>query len=220
MAKGGLIISLLFSLLFVDNALAGERVLNGKIGSTDFQVRYKNYGQQITIIRNAKEQIVKLTGYTPDSVVVQDIDGDKNDEVLFLDLFGISVGGNLRIIYWDGNAFTEVTDDDYTANRYEIRTFDGKSYVFLIQHDSMDLYYVDNILSLIDKRLVSYESKPIWNSLADYYIKKAKASKDNWEKSRYYSYAYGIFGDIGENDKAAACYRKALKLDKDNPILK
>ncbi len=197
-----------------------EVALKGKAGNKIVELRYRNYDKNIRLTLSGQGIMISLSGYDAKDFIIKDINGDGNDEILFLDLSGISVGGELRVLIWNGQEYEEV-EEEYSANLIQLKIFNNHYYVLLIQHDTEDLFYVSDILFLKDKHLSSKVPKNLWGEIVhEYYLDKIKTTKQNWKKSRYYAYCYLAYKDLGEIKKANEYYDKARKLDQANPLLR
>ena len=213
-----LIISIFFLMIFSLNCNANVSVITGKIGNTQYTVTYNLSGKNI-VVTNEKEFKFKLSGYAVDNIFVKDLNSDGNDEIIYLDLSGISVGGNLNIIFWNGNTFKKITTDKY-SNKISLLEDNNKIYILLMQHDTDDLYFVSDLYVFKNFKILESKSNSAINKLIKEYEEKANTSKEDWIKSRYYSYISILYKKVFNNKQVIKYQEKARLYDENNPFLK
>ena len=192
---------------------AEEYVLTGKVGRQPLEVRYQPGSKELKVRVENRSFSITLSGYTVKDLLVYDLDLNGVDEVIFLDLAGVSAGGELRILNWNGRQFEEPAEE-YSANSIKVEKVKGGSYILLLQHDTEGLYFVSNALVLKSNHLYESDSEDVWREVIGRYIKQIELSKETRKKSRYFSYISLAY------DKLRAIYlEKAKELDSSNPFL-
>lgn len=190
-----------------------EYALTGKVGRQPLDVRYQPGSKELQVRVENRSFSIALSGYTVKDLLVYDLDLNGVDEVIFLDLAGVSAGGELRILSWNGRQFEEPTEE-YSANSIKVERVKGGSYILLLQHDTEGLYSVSNALMLKSNHLYESDSEDVWREVIGRYIEQIEESKENWERSRYFSYISLAY------DKLREIYlEKAKELDANNPFL-
>lgn len=206
-----------FSILCTSHLFALENEQYGKAGGQRLSINYKQDEKVIHIYRGGKDFIIPLSGYEAKELNIKDIDFDGNDEILFLDLTGVSTGGELRLFYWVNESPTEI-DEEYFANKITLRHLDRRVYILLWQHDTEDLFYCNEVLFFKNGVLLEEISQKVWSEIITSYKKIAASEKSNWRKSRYYSYLAMAYQKIGSRTQAAQYLKKAKTLDPQNPF--
>lgn len=190
----------------------------GKVASAFYQVNYSKDSHRITIIMRDEVYNFELTGYDATNFYIGDINHDGNDEVVFLDLSGVSVGGELRILIWNGKSFEEV-QDEYFASVIRVDRIKNHYYILLVQHDTQDLFYVSDVLELDKMSLNPSRVASVWKKIISDYIKQMNRKIEDWKKSRYHAYIAIAYKIIGDGKKTKYHFNRARQIDKHNPLL-
>jgi hypothetical protein len=191
---------------------------HGKTEEELFTVSYKQDERKVYIDRKKERVTIVLSGYAATDFYIRDIDGDGNDEILFLDQAGASVGGELRLFRWDSGKAVEI-DEEYYANKITIKKLNKKHFLMLWQHDTDNLYYCSEVLSLQKGGLLKEASHMAWDGIIMDYRKSVASEKSNWRKSRYYAYMAMAYQNLGNKTKADQFFTKAKRLDTANPFV-
>ena len=206
--------------LILKPAFAADLVMRGDVGKQSFEVRYRDQSKEVRVDFLGVTYSFSVTGYAVANVLVRDMDGDGNDEVMFLDYAGVSVGGDLRVLRWSGKAFEEVGNSYFTSS-LEVPNVGKSRYLALIQHDTGDLNFVDKVLILDGAKIQESASREVWEKIiGDYYQPSLSKTADDWALSRYNSYIAMAYGKARESWKAVPYWSSARTLDSDNPFLK
>jgi hypothetical protein len=197
-------------------AYSKEPGLTGHVGKDTFRVM--SAGKNIFIEYKGKETKIALNGYAANQVTLKDLNGGQADEVIFMDLQGNSVGGDLRVFTYNDNSFKEVENDKF-GNGFVVVPFKKEFLIGLQQHDTLDLYYVSELVEFKGGKLESVKYPEAWETVIQDYFKQSKNEKTDFGKGRIFSYIFMAYKNIGLKDKAAVYYEKAKKIDPQNPFL-
>jgi len=206
-----------FFMISISNILASGTEWYGKAEGEIFTVAYEQDEKNVFVDSKKEHAQINLSGHTAKDFHIRDIDGDGNDEIIFLDQTGASVGGELRIFYWLAGKAVEI-DEEYYANRITLK-HNQKLHVLLWQHDTENLYFCSEILSFQQGKLSKEKSHRVWNAIIMDYKKAIASEKRNWRKSRYYAYMAMTHQNLGDKTKAEQFFNKARRLDDANPFV-
>jgi len=213
-----LFIIILFFMILPRDGWSNDYSAKGNIENTIFSVNYSKDSHNIRIEIQDKAYNFELTGYDATNFYIGDINNDGNDEVVYLDLSGVSAGGELQILIWNGDSFREV-QGEYYATTLRIDCVNNHSYILLMQHDTQDLFYVSDVLKLKNMSLYRSREKSPWNKIITEYTAQMNGKMENWKKSRYHAYIASAYKIIGNVKKAKYHFKRASQLDKHNPLL-
>ena len=202
----------------VQLSLAQKIIAKGKEENKLFSVIANKSNNGLKVRLGTKIFPLLLAGYDFTDIHVQDIDGDGNDEIFFLDQSGVSVGGELRVLYWKSDVLKEV-GEEYYANKMTIEKDDDKALLLLWQHDNEALFYCNEIVFFSKGKLFEYNSRKGWEEIIENYNRSVNHVKDKETKSRYYSYIALIYKKLGEESKSKEYFLKAKTLDTNNPFV-
>jgi|SRR5581483_8425342 len=161
-----------------------------------------------------------LVGYDANNVIVKDFNNDHNDEIIFLDLGGVSVGGRVRLITWEHDRPVEIKVDR-VANRLSFIDYHDSTYLILEQHVTKNLFYVGDVLSFDGKKLGHNTNIDLWDRvIKQKLLSKVPNLKSLEDKSLIYSFAYLAYKKINRNALAMEYFNKAKEIFPDNPYLK
>lgn len=206
-------------LCFGANAWAMNNVWHGRAEGKLFTVTYSPNKKNVSITQNNKDFLEKLDGYAATDFYIKDLNNDNNDEIVFLDLAGASVGGELRLFYWDSGKLIEA-NAEYYANNVTLKHLTNYTYILLWQHDTDGLFYCDKILLFQKGELLETRNARIWDSVIDAYKKSLFIEKIRWRKSRLYAYIAIAYQKLGNKSKADRYMDKAKDLDSKNPFVR
>lgn len=220
---------LVITLLFVldKSAFSKEALLTGHIGKGKYSIAIQitkddpeNNNVIVELVLSGKVQKIKFPGYDTGHLIVQDLNGDGNDEVLFLYYQGAELYDLGLIGYKDGY-FQAFDADDFGGRDFELVPFHKKYLVALKQEDEKGYYFFTDLAELKDQKLVSSNATEAWERvIRNVYLPWLKKEKTDQGKSRINSYIYLAYKKIDKTDQADNYYQKAKALDPTNPNLK
>ena len=221
---------LLMVSIFMVSSIRGvcnDAGLTGHVGKEKFSVSIQltkndeeNNNVTVVLELGGKAQKIKYPGYDTGHLVLRDLNGDGNDEILFLSYQGADLYDLGVIGYKDGN-FQAFDADDFAGRDFDLIAFDKKYLVALKEMDGKDLYYFSDLADLKDQKLVANSTPEVWEYVVqNVYLKWLEREKSDRGKSRINSYIYLAYKKIGKTSLADGYYQKAKALDPANPNLK
>ena len=213
-----LAIALLLSLVLPVSSIAKVVALQGYAGGRHFVMQYRPQDHQIEFRRGAERFVFPLRGYVASDFYLLRNSISSDAAVCFLALEGQSVGGELRLIFWNGKAFADAKTTSYFGTSLRKMNVRRKSFILVLQHDTEDLSYVLNVLRWNGKMLSLSTDRTPWERVIEEYKRLAVRSIEKWKKSRYASYAAMAYSKIGKEDEAKRWRDKARALDRTNPF--
>lgn len=221
-ALAGVIVAILATDLTMqsDVAAGADVQMSGHVSNLQFRVEYQEQAREVRVAWDTRAMSFPLAGYAVRDLLVTDLRRDGNDQIIFSDVVGVSSGGDLRCLIWSGSSFSD-EDTGFAASSVKVMEESDARYLLLIQHDTEDLFFVSDILTLNGSKLVSSTSRVGWEAVVrEFYEPHMMSTSDAWKLGRYNSYTAMAFDKANLPMQASAYRQRASKFDPDNPFLR
>jgi len=180
------------------------------------QVEFLRGSKSVSIVVDGHAFKENLNGYAASDLTSIEPFVNENSTVVFLDIQGVSVGGDLRVFTIENGNPKEIVND-YSGNKITVEIISKEKYVVLWQHDTKNLYYVSNLLVVQNGKLHNISKTDVWKAIINNeYMPHLQEQRDNFTASRYMFYIGEVYKKIGEASLAKSYLVRAGNLDPNN----